>query len=584
MRRSSISGHGAIRKISCVCLCVVLTLSVGHRGAGAAEQHTHTAHEHHDDFDVVIAGGSTAAFAAAIAAAESGARTALIEPTDWVGGQLTSSGVPAVDEAWHSIKQPDPIAKPYSVSAVARTPANITPNFLALLQAIENPGNCWVSRFCFCPDRFVEQQLHPLQKSVGDRLVVFLDTAIKQVELSGDKQRVVAITCIARTPRPEVPDRGYDRLPSEDLADWYAPQDSGRFTKRTIRFEAKAGTVFMDATEWGEVLALSGHPYLQGAEDADGSLEGSDRCGQATVYCFAQEIHAEPVGEPDREVAAEELGYGAYRDKPDAWEKIWTYRRIRGRAAPATGDICLQNWGYSAKDHEGGNDYPFAYLFTSRADAAAERADWRGGIDLAAIRGAEDRAFGWHQWFRRHAPEGIDPERISLCPAALGTGHGLAKLPYIRDTRRAIGLDGFVLRFADLTGPAEQRTGTVFPDRVALGAYPADIHPISGCTMPAYLVEAHDTLPFCIPFRALTHRELGNLLVAGKTMAQSFLANSATRLHPIEWSSGTAAGVAAAHMAKTGRTSRQAFEAIGEVQKLVRQKTPIDWTLPAATP
>ena len=584
MRRPSRSGYGAIRKISCVCLCVVLTLSVGHRGAGAAEQHAVTAHEHHDDFDVVIAGGSTAAFAAAIAAAESGARTALIEPTDWVGGQLTSSGVPAVDEAWHSIKQPDSSAKPYSVSAVARTPANITPNFLALLQAIENPGNCWVSRFCFCPDRFVEQQLHPLQKSVGDRLVVFLDTVVKQVELSDDKRRVVALTCIARTPRPEVPDRGYDRLPSVDLPDWYSAADSDRFTKRTIRFEAKAGTVFLDATEWGEVLALSGHPYLQGAEDADGSLEGSDRCGQATVYCFAQEIHAEPVGEPDREVAAEELGYGAYRDKPDAWEKIWTYRRIRGRAAPATGDICLQNWGYSAKDHEGGNDYPFAYLFPSRADAAAERADWRGGIDLAAMRGAEDRAFGWHQWFRRHAPEGIDPGRISLCPSALGTGHGLAKLPYIRDTRRAIGLDGFVLRFADLTGPAEQQTGTVFPDRVALGAYPADIHPISGCTMPAYLVEAHDTLPFCIPFRALTHRELGNLLVAGKTMAQSFLANSATRLHPIEWSSGTAAGVAAAHMAKTGRTSRQAFEAIGEVQKLVRQKTPIDWTLPAATP
>ena len=584
MRHADVSGNGVMRSISCLCLCASLALSGEHQGAFAAEPHTLTAHEHHDDFDVVIAGGSTAAFAAAIAAVESGAKTALIEPTDWVGGQLTSSGVPAVDEAWHSIKQQDQSAKPYSVAAVARTPANITPNFLALLQGIENPGNCWVSRFCFCPDRFVEQQLHPLQKSVGDRLVVFLDTVVKQVELSEDKRRVVALTCIARTPRPEVPDRGYDRLPSVDLPDWYSPADSDRFTKRTIRFNAKAGTVFLDATEWGEVLALSGHPYLQGAEDADGSLEGSDRCGQATVYCFAQEIHAEPVGEPDREVDAKELGYGSYRDKPDAWQKIWTYRRIRGRAAPATGDICLQNWGYSAKDREGGNDYPFAYLFTSRADAAAERADWRGGIDLAAMGGAEDRAFGWHQWFRRHAPEGIDPGRISLCPSALGTGHGLAKLPYIRDTRRAIGLDGFVLRFADLTGPADQRTGTVFPDRVALGAYPADIHPISGCTMPEYLVEAHDTLPFCIPFRALTHRELGNLLVAGKTMAQSFLANSATRLHPIEWSSGTAAGVAAAHMAKTGRTSRQALEAIGEVQELVRQKTPIDWTLPAATP
>jgi hypothetical protein len=535
----------------------------------------------HDDFDVVIAGGSTAAFAAALSAAADGARVALIEPTDWVGGQLTSRGVPAIDEAWHKITPPGG-GEPYNVSAIARTPANITPNFLALLQAVGNPGGCWVSRFCFCPDRFLEQQLLPLEAAAGENLVVFLDTVVKRVELSADRRRVVALECISRTPRPGVADRGYDRLPSADLADWYSPADSPRFTKRTIRFEAaaKGTTVFLDATEWGELLALSGHPYLQGAEEADGALEGSDRCGQATVFCFAQELHPEPVAEPDRPVKAAELGYGAYRDRPDAWTKIWTYRRLRGKGPPATGDICLQNWGYSAKDREGGNDYPFGYLFKSRADTAAETADWQGGIDLDSLAAAEDRAFGWHQWFRSQAPQGIDPARIALAPSVLGTGHGLAKLPYIRDTRRAIGLDGFVLRFADLTGPAAQRTGTVFPDRIALGAYPADIHPISGCTMPAYLTAAHDTLPFCIPFRALTHGQLDNLLVAGKTMAQSFLANSATRLHPIEWSTGTAAGVAAAHMAKAGLTSRQASESIAEVQELVRRQTPIDWTLP----
>jgi hypothetical protein len=535
----------------------------------------------HADFDVVIAGGSTAAFAAALSAASDGARVALIEPTDWVGGQLTSSGVPAIDEAWHKIT-PLGGGEPYNVSAIARTPANITPNFLALLEAVGNPGGCWVSRFCFCPDSFLEQQLLPLEAAAGERLMVFLDTVVKRVDLSTDRRRVVAIECIARTPRPGVACRGYDRLPSADLADWYSPADSPRFEKRTIRFEAaeQGTTVFLDATEWGEVLALSGHPYLQGAEEADGALEGSDRCGQATVFCFAQELHAEPVDEPDRPVKATELGYGAYRDRPDAWAKIWTYRRLRGKGPPATGDICLQNWGYSAKDREGGNDYPFGYLFKSRADSAAETADWQGGIDLDALAAAEDRAFGWHQWFRSQAPEGIDSARIALAPAVLGTGHGLAKLPYIRDTRRAIGLDGFVLRFADLTGPATQRTGTVCPDRIALGAYPADIHPISGCTMPAYLTAAHDTLPFCIPFRALTHGQLDNLLVAGKTMAQSFLANSATRLHPIEWSTGTAAGVAAAHMAKAGLTSRQASESIAEVQDLIRRQTPIDWTLP----
>ena len=38
-----------------------------------------------------------------------------------------------------------------------------------------------------------------------------------------------------------------------------------------------------------------------------------------------------------------------------------------------------------------------------------------------------------------------------------------------------------MLKFADLSGPAAQMTGTPFPDRVALGAYPADVHPVSNC-------------------------------------------------------------------------------------------------------
>ncbi len=535
---------------------------------------------HREDFDVVIAGGSTAAFAAALAAAESGARTALIEPTDWIGGQLTSSGVPAVDEAWHSIARADGAA-PYSVAAVARLPANITPSFRSALEGIEDRGNCWVSRFCFCPDAFVERQLRPMQQRAGDRLTVFLETVVTSVELSADRRSVVGMTCVARRPRPGV--HGYDRLPSSDLPDWYSAEDSPRFTKQVIHFGAKAEagrTVFIDATEWGEVLAISGHDYLQGVEDVDGGLVGHDRCCQATVFCFAQELHADEVVEPDRPVHADRLGYGAYRDRPDAWEKIWTYRRIRGRGAPAAGDVCLQNWGYSSKLEEGGNDYPFGCLLLARSDARRQVEDWAGGVDLACLKDAEDRAFAWHQWFRRQAPPAVGPGRIALCRSVMGTEHGLAKLPYVRDTRRAIGLDGFVLRFADLTGPVDQRTGTVFPDRIALGAYPADIHPIEGCSMPAYCVAAHDTLPFCIPFRALTHRELDNLLVAGKTMAQSFLANSATRLHPIEWSTGTAAGVAAAHMARERRSSRQALDVIEKLQNEVARFTPIDWTMP----
>ena len=70
---------------------------------------------------MIIAGGSTAAFAAAVAAAEEGAKTCLIEPTDWVGGQLTSSGVPAVDEAWHTIIDPKTKKVAINVAAIARS-------------------------------------------------------------------------------------------------------------------------------------------------------------------------------------------------------------------------------------------------------------------------------------------------------------------------------------------------------------------------------------------------------------------------------------------------------------------------------
>ena len=57
------------------------------------------------------------------------------------------------------------------------------------------------------------------------------------------------------------------------------------------------------------------------------------------------------------------------------------------------------------------------------------------------------------------------------------------------------------------------------------------------CQYPSYLNQA-DIKPYFVPFRALTNKKYSNLLVAGKTMAQTFHANSGTRLHPVEWTTG----------------------------------------------
>lgn len=542
-------------------------------------------------YDVVIAGGSTAALAAAFTAADEGARVALLEPTDWIGGQLTASGVPAVDEAWHRITDRESGEVLLDVSAIARDPRNMTPFFRDALLAIGNPGRGWVSRYCFEPRRILEDALQPRAEQLADRLTIFRNTVVKRASLDRDGRLVLSVTAIQRTPKPGVAHKGYDRLPSADLADWYSPAPSERFDKRVLQFTGRDGQapVFIDATEWGELLVLARAPYLQGVEASEQSTESNDRCGQATTFGFVQRYHAEPVSERERYPLVPGLGFGSYREKPNAWERVWTYRRLRAASEePSPGDLSLQNWGYDSRTNESGNDYPYGYLFLSKEYTAEQRDDWRGGVDLEVMAAAERQAFGWHEWFRRAAPEEIDPDCFTLEGEVLGTGHGLSKLPYIRDTRRAIGLDGFRVTLANLSwrrsNSPPPSTGTVFPDRVALGAYAADIHPLAGCEYPEKEFAETSTLPFYLPYRALTVDGKDNLLVAGKTMAQTFLANSATRLHPIEWSTGCAAGAAAAHLAATGGSTRDGLAEIDKIQAIVKKHTPIDWILSKETP
>ncbi|TWT35641.1 tricarballylate dehydrogenase [Posidoniimonas corsicana] len=536
-----------------------------------------------DQFDVVVCGGSAAALAAAFTAAEEGARVALLEPTDWIGGQFTSSGVPAVDEAWHRVVDPHTKKVVVDVAGIARDPRNMTPFLRDTLAEIGNPGKGWVSRFCFLPRVILDEAFLPRERRLHDRLTVFRDTVVKSVTTDKANRRITGVTAIQRLPRPGVAANGYDRLLSEELADWYSVAPSERFDKHVYVFSAGADrqTVFIDATEWGEVLALSGASYLIGAEDPEKPLAGSSACGQAITFGFVMRYHSSAQEKHPVYPTAPNLGFGSYRDRADAWDKVWTYRRLLAdSAAPSPGDLSLQNWGYHPSTDESGNDYPYGYLFLNKQQTARQTNDWRGGVDVEVLAAAERQAFAWHDWFRRAAPQDIDPDCFTIDDKALGTTHGLSKVPYIRDTRRSVGLEDFLLTFSDISGAQPAQTGRRFDDRVALGAYAADIHPLAGCE---YSELAHSStrslLPYYIPYRSLTNRDFENLLVAGKTMAQTFLANSAVRLHPSEWSSGCAAGAAAAYLSERGLTSAEGLREINAIREIVSRHTPIDWTI-----
>lgn len=92
----------------------------------------------------------------------------------------------------------------------------------------------------------------------------------------------------------------------------------------------------------------------------------------------------------------------------------------------------------------------------------------------------------------------------------------------------------------------------------------------------------YPTLPSHLPFRSFTNLNVKNMLTVGKTMAQSFLTNSATRVHPVEYHSGIAGGVAAAFMSKKNIFETEkvfSFGYIDELKENVKRYQPISWTI-----
>jgi len=151
-------------------------------------------------------------------------------------------------------------------------------------------------------------------------------------------------------------------------------------------------------------------------------------------------------------------------------------------------------------------------------------------------------------------------------------------MPYIRDTRRSVGIFDFQIKINDISGKIVNITGNQFHDRVAIGLYNVDIHGMKNCKYPP---AGYNILPYYIPFRALTNNKVSNLLVTGRLMSQDFLVNSALRLHPIEWHSGLAAGAISSYMVKNNilNTTSIYLNHLLRVQHVILKHTPICWLI-----
>lgn len=530
--------------------------------------------------DVVIAGGGVGGCAAALAAARNGLRVVMTESTDWVGGQLTQQAVPPDEHAWiEQFGAPasyrafrDGVRRFYKESYPLTGSAVRTPYL--------NPGNCYVSRICHEPRAALAVLEQMLASYVSNgRLTILLEHEPIGASVTGD--RVEALTV-------------------RDLR-------SGRNRRLTA-------TYFVDATELGDLLPMTGTEYVTGAESREdtGELHAAREAQpanmQAMTWCFAMDY---VPGE--EHVIDQPPNYGFWRDyvpemtppwpgrllslttahyitreprtfdfdpRPDSDEPgLWAYRRLIDpslyAAGTYSGGISLANWPQ--------NDYLLGNIIEVDA-VTAER----------HLRQARELSLALFYWLQTEAPRpdgGTGWPGLRLRGDITGTTDGLAKRPYIREARRIKAeftvLEQHVGTEARMTATnlgKDQVTAEHFPDSVGIGSYRIDLHPSTGGDN--YIDVS--SLPFEIPLGALLPIRMENLLPACKNIGTTHITNGCYRLHPVEWNIGEAVGSLTAFCLSKSRTPRQVrgdSVLLEDYQALLsRQGLEIRWPDPLRSP
>ena len=510
--------------------------------------------------DVLIVGGGTGGVAAALAAARRGRRVHLTEETDWIGGQLTAQGVSALDEHEH-IERFGGTASYYSLRNAVRD--HYRPHAGAAGRRADfNPGNCWVTRLAFEPKVALAAMMALLQPHIdAGRLTLHLRSKPAAAEVDGD--RISSVTAV-------------------DLEHGSA-----------VRF---CPGVVLDATELGDLLPLVGAEYVSGAETGAETgephaqpTEPKPHCVQSFTYVLG--VARRPLGEhhviarPARydffraaqpyslrsevhggEIYGEESGWLSYKvfeTMPGTKGGLLTYRRLIDNAQFGPSyptELSIFNWP--------GNDYRETSIIDRPAAAVA-----------AALQDAKRASLGFLHWVQTEAPTAADrlgaPE-LRLQPDIMGTTDGVAKFPYIRESRRIKALRTIVEQDVSAhfqNGPTAAR----FEDSVGVGWYPIDIHRAG----PEDVGISCRTRPFQIPLGALVPVRLRNLIAAAKNIGTTHITNGCYRLHPVEWNIGEAAGALAAFCLAHGETPAAVYgntELRSVFQRsLVADGVPLDW-------
>jgi FAD-dependent oxidoreductase family protein len=519
--------------------------------------------------DVLIVGGGMGGCAAAMAVTSMGLKVILTEPTDWLGGQLTSQAVPPDEHPWIETCGRTARYQRFRTGVRDYYRQHYPLNEDARADALLNPGGGAVSGLCHEPRvalAVIDQMLGFARASGALRVLL----RHEPIEVGTDRDSVRAVTL-------------------RDL-------DTGR----TVTVHASC---VLDATELGDLLPMAGVEYVKGAESRKmtGELHALDGPAkpdhvQALTWCFPMGFDPAPQADHVIERPRDYDKWRAYTPDMDppwsgpllSWDAIhaitlkkrtftlfgdeslrdfsslWHYRRVISSRlydrAVSPNEVTLVNWPQ--------NDYLEGSIIDRPREEVQQHLDNARQLSLSLM-----------YWMQTEAPR-PDGEQgypgLYMCPELVGTNDGLAKAPYVRESRRIES----VFTVTEQHVGCEARQGApaeTFTDTVGVGYYRIDLHPNTGGRNYVDI----DSMPYQIPLGALLPVRVDGLIPACKNIGTTHITNGCFRLHPTEWNIGESAGVLAAYCVQNRMPPRAVRADAGRLEEyqslLAQQGVELAW-------